>query len=104
MKKADVNQQQQSMEGSAFKEAAKPTEQLTESVLISGKQLDLNNIKILHEAIYKKIDQSNPQLRTILAAPGQQILEYDFRDGVPHDLPPQYVNDMFHNDEGDHTD
>ncbi|TNV85968.1 hypothetical protein FGO68_gene6910 [Halteria grandinella] len=85
------------MEGKQLKEVLeqKPGQPLTDSMLISGNQLDLNNIKIINEAIYKKIE-SNPQLRTILAAPGQQILEYDFRDGIPHDMPPQYVNDMFH--------
>jgi hypothetical protein len=57
----------------------------------------MNNIKLINPGIHKKVSDENnidPQFRTILAAPGQQILEYDYRIGVT-DHEPQYANDPF---------
>lgn len=60
--------------------------------------LDQNNIKIINEHIHKQFDKvqsdekQKKEQENVWAAPGQQILEYDFREGVI-DHNPHLVND-----------
>jgi hypothetical protein len=90
MKQADVVAN--SMEGAQFKDSLKKVGQK----VLSGSKLDINNIKVINEGIFKRIGPSDPQVRTILAAPGQQILEYDFREGASPGAEPRFAEDRFH--------